>query len=820
MTISRIQKNTKISDMTNIGKIIICNKSTHLEFYDTKLSFLSSLSLDFYTYKLVKYSENILILIGKNKYQICNFEYSINKKVYNLKKINLENVNIKYYEKYHVWSNLVIFYSDEGLKMYHFTKDRLLEDDVPNDLDFFTLLHYDFCGNILNIVARDVEDTTYILRYNNKFSLTKKIKKSCMAIYAFNQGYILINEGLVWYEINNKKVAETEFGNTKITSSVIYEGNLILSMKDNELIKISVENENMIIVKVFELNTFNNLVLVDNLILGHTTCGYCQIFNIKNDEIEIIQSLDSISNLNRSIYNDKRLYFYNDKFMSMLSNFQMCKTVNITDCTNLQSFYFFRGIFISTYENLTEFRDFDLSSNIISSELSANIESLNYNVTGFYEYDDTLYFYSKSKIHKLKDKMDVIDLNEDILLCSFDQDKFVYYTEEGKLKCGGHSLEIFDISCIIYYKNNIYVSTYNNEFSIYDSSLDLISRNKKDTFLMSTIHRGNLYFLDTEDFLNVYDVEMNAFTCALKFDSVKNMISSDHLFLLGTFTVKLSDPTSQATFLDLKNIKFIQKYQDIYYILVKGKLYRVTFSDLSYKYISNNNKLLCMDKKGSKIFSVDTNGLLKYDNFAKNYDILKHHSNSTLRLLEYKNKEYSMLTNDNIIRFNTKTKTLSQECINRKIIYCDQRIKVYYNEFTVDKKIIKYEKGIIKDACVKGDMILFIDYFKGFFIYDLVNEEWLDLTTNYEEDKENYKKRHKSVKSSLFKTKYNSGYIWNNKIILSAEGKIVTLDLKPNIIEIYEVDEEIVCFTENSLEINKSILYCLTVGNSIWKLEE
>lgn len=817
MKISKITQNTKIIDLIIMSKVILCNKATHLEIYDFNLSLLSTLNLSFFVKKIIKFTEDILIFVGSCKYEIIVLECDINNNFFNLVRIGGQNEDLVDFTKYHVWSNIIVLYDYKTFFVYYFCKDKLVQECIPNDIDFFKLLHFDFCGNILNVVARDIEDTTYVLKYNNKLVLTKKLKKPCTSIFSFCQGTLFIGDGIIWYEINNKKVSESEFGNTKVKSYAVLSSCLILSMWDDELIKINICEDLAIHVKVYKMNSFDELHKVKNYLLGHTRCGVCYLFTFINNDLKIIQSIDSVSNLSKSFYNDKKLYFYNNKFKSILSNFQHCELIKYTTISNLRDFYIFQDIFIAVKEDATEFYNFSLKNS--SFDLCSDLKPLNFNVQGFYEFDNSLFFYSKKKIIRLtQKKLKTYEFTEEILFCSFFEDNFVCYTSCGKIKTKNFIKECLEVSCILLYNNLIYFSTYNDEFFTFDLSLNEISRVKQFAFRMGIVINNLLCFIDMNNVLFLYSVQNCNFTRIGQFDEIYKMVCTNNLFLIGKYTVMCNESFSEKTTLDIKNIQAIHFYKNNYYVFLKDTVFIVKFTISTYKYQHDKNIFQFVHKEGSKICSIDYNGTFKYKKINKKSCVQKMLDNTNILSGEYKNKVYTFLTDEKMFRFNTRTKNLTQESCNNNLIAFSGGIKVSYNELSVDKKIIKYDKGAIKNVCIKEDKILIVDFFYGAYLYD-INNGWTSLINKGIDCYENKRQKLQDYRK-LIKKKYYLSYIWKDYYLLSDDENIIAINSKSGVICSFKINEKVVCFSEDSLEVNASVLYCVTEGNCVWKIEQ
>lgn len=793
LEITRLTLNTKIKDMLALTSVILCNKSTHIEVYSLKLNYLKTISLNTYTNAIIRLTGKLFILVSSDSYIISRLtgDYSD----IEFTQISYHKISLPLFTGYYFCNNILILYSFKNIRIYQLVNNRLVENDTPNDFEYYKILFINVQGNILNIIVKDIEDTTILLKYsvsNNRLVLNKKIKKMCTSVFAYNKGYIFIGEGIIWYEEDNKKISESEFGNTRVKSSIIYKDELILSMEDDELITIRCSSSSSLInIKVYNINTFDFLINVDGNILGHSLSGKCHLFELTN-KIDIICSLDSICELSKCMELDKSLVFYNTKYKSTLTNLIRChKTKYLDNAKDITSFYIFKNILILTYSDRTDFID---TSSLSTVKYSIELQFLN-----FHEYNDILYANSSTILYKINFGTDLVleevFVGDDILICSFYKDKFVCYTSNSILQTNSGTLYLEDVSCILY-SDMIYISTYNDQYIVFDDLLQEVYRSKAPTYIFGIVHKieglfRNIFY----DIKNVlWEVNFDKITRLGLYEDIKKLASGDKLYLIGKYLVIFEENKA----LDLLDINHMVIYNRELYIYIKNEINKLNVQENSgYNYKHEHNNYVYMNKSDNNLLVVDTKGILKFKKSSQK--ITKCIDRGDIKgIYSSSKKVYSLLNDKKLYTFSYKNMTLTQEIFTKDVINIHKKnIKVCYNEIIINNEVVPYSTGVIKSTFMKGDEILIIDLFKGFYIYNILNKEWFYFPSG----------------------KYSLGYLYNSRyIILSEEQNIVVYDRSLMKTTKFCINERLVCISECSLELNKECLYCVTEGNSVWRI--
>ncbi|EQB62310.1 hypothetical protein NAPIS_ORF00116 [Vairimorpha apis BRL 01] len=469
MEITRLSNNTKILNTIYIKDYIFCNKSYSVEIYSKLLELVYSLPTSEYIKLIIKYSEDVLIFFN-NDDQYCFLSFN-GKNINEFLKYNLlyndekfKNVfnNLKFYGKlclenfkYHyIYKNTIVMYNKKFIKFFKVCNYEIIEDDSPNDLHFYNLVFISINSN-LNIIVRDVEGSIFYLKYSfseqNIPILNKKLKN-------------VINDNTIWYEVNNKKVCTSEFGNCFVVSSLLYKDYLVLSMEDGEIIYIRLF-ENAFEIEIYQyMNSFENMHVIGNHIFGFSSVGVSCLFNKEN----LVSKIDSICDLNNVKNDNFKLTFSNERYTYTLTN--MIRTeIDKFAKEKVEIFFLFENLLICSYKNRFTI---NLQNKVIHDE--------KYSIREFYECDRMVFFNS-------------------LLL---DENFVLQYKKNKQIKTN------LNISCILY-NVDIYVSTYNNQFIILNKDLKEIQNFSYITFIIGVPNNNILYLYGTDE--NLY-----------KFETIKN----------------------------------------------------------------------------------------------------------------------------------------------------------------------------------------------------------------------------------------------------------------------------------------------------------
>ncbi|KAK6089202.1 hypothetical protein P3W45_001803, partial [Vairimorpha bombi] len=489
---------------------------------------------------------------------------------------------------------------------------------------------------------------------------------------------------------------------------------------------------------------------------------------------------------------DKSLVFYNTKYESTLTNLVQCfKTKYLDNLKDVKLFYIFNNILILAYSDRTDFFD--------TLDLSNVKYSMESQVLNFHEYNDILYLNSSSILYKMNvigDKLlEEVFVCDDILICSYFKDKFVCYTSDSILHTNSSTLNLEDLSCILY-SDMIYVSTYNDQYIVLDDSLKEIYRRKAPTYIFGTVHNVEGSFRNIFYDINSVLWEVN-FDKVIKlgvYEDIKKMVSADRLYLLGKYSVLFEENKT----LDLLDINHMVIHNRELYVHTKNEINKLKIQEnLDYKYTHEYNNYVYMNKSDDNCLVVDNKGILTFK--KSSHKITKCVDRGDIKgVYSSSKKVYSLLTNKKIYTFSYKNMTLTQEIFTKDVINIHKKnIKVCYNEIIINNEVVPYTTGVIKSTYMKGDEILIIDLFYGFYIYNIRTKKWFCYPSG----------------------KYNLGYLYKSRyIILSEEDNIVIYDRSRMKTTKYHINENLVCISERSLELNKECLYCVTKGNSLWKI--
>lgn len=838
MEITRLSNNTKILNTIYIKDYIFCNKSYSVEIYSKLLELVYSLPTSEYIKLIIKYSEDVLIFFN-NDDQYCFLSFN-GKNINEFLKYNLlyndekfKNVfnNLKFYGKlclenfkYHyIYKNTIVMYNKKFIKFFKVCNYEIIEDDSPNDLHFYNLVFISINSN-LNIIVRDVEGSIFYLKYSfseqNIPILNKKIKKWCSCIFEYKEGFLVINDNTIWYEVNNKKVCTSEFGNCFVVSSLLYKDYLVLSMEDGEIIYIRLF-ENAFEIEIYQyMNSFENMHVIGNHIFGFSSVGVSCLFNKEN----LVSKIDSICDLNNVKNDNFKLTFSNERYTYTLTN--MIRTeIDKFAKEKVEIFFLFENLLICSYKNRFTI---NLQNKVIHDE--------KYSIREFYECDRMLYFYTKFKIYILSklNKQRVffnsllLDENfvlqykkfEEILICKFFKHDFIILDIQNNLLTRNKQIKTnLNISCILY-NVDIYVSTYNNQFIILNKDLKEIQNFSYITFIIGVPNNNILYLYGTDENLYKFETIKNEKKIIGKYKNVKNLVCiNNDLFII----------TNENCFINnyLLNVFFnyIVYYNGVYYISKKGIYFLDISKPCSYNFTRKNTKYLFNDRM-IKVYNKDDYGLIKLNKkkFTKNAkdffnkDNKFNESESLIfetcikKCIQFDKKKYYILTKNLIYlicAISKKIKILKKininDCIDMRI-HKDKLIYYTHNEIFDDGEKIIYYKGIIETIDINYNIILIVDKFKGFSVYGLDGSFRAKI---YDE---------KWILGCIYKFKEEIFYILSNNkhifvFVFSDNTKKFNLRKK------FKINDKIVNFSQQSLDINEKCVYCLTSCNSLFVLK-
>lgn len=396
--------------------------------------------------------------------------------------------------------------------------DGLIFGDDANDFGYYKILDCFSGKNDASFLLEDISGDIFYSRYLMASSKPRMIlkektllRKGLVSARPIGDGLLLIGGGKAYYYVRDKFMLESEFANPGIKNSIVAEGNILLSMEDGEIVRISLERrmpfggrayncESMLSEEPFlkvevlgNLKTWFSVLLRlgGELYYGGSCSGNSYYLKI-GKEMKILKMFESspypacltyLGASFRYITKNaiKRITYAVD--LSVEPRYNLSGTV--------QRFGMVDDILIVSYPN-----EGKMLGDSMGDEKSFG-EILNIHI------DDYCCFNTKTHVFCLKEK-NVIGLEiGDIVLSSFHQDLCVVFTGDRLLKviCLETMECIRSVECpyevsLLHLDNCLFISTYYDEFIIMDKLLRVVHKRKQRVLKSVSVVNSRLFFSD------------------------------------------------------------------------------------------------------------------------------------------------------------------------------------------------------------------------------------------------------------------------------------------------------------------------------------